>query len=77
MWKLDISPKDSPKESPFPFRGKVRMGVGSHVGAIQLDIATINYNLLSIPKFLRTCVGVTLLAVAPIPAFPLKGKEFL
>ena len=75
MWKLDISPK----ENPFPFRGKDRMGVGLRTGIIQLDIATIGYNLLSIPKFLPTCVGVTLPGVSPtpIPAFPLKGKEFL
>ena len=38
----------STKEIPFPFRGKVRMGVGSP--------PTID--------------------PTPIPAFPLKGKEF-
>ena len=63
------------------------MGVGLGAGMIQLDLATISYNLLSIPQFLPTCIGVTLPDVSPtpIPAFcyatsvplPLKGKEFL
>ena len=73
-------------ESSFPFRGKVRMGVGSHGDTTWLDTrSTVTHSLFentcarvlrnNLPAFIPTPIPVPLRLLRKL--FPLKGKELL